>query len=308
MTPSTNTYGKSNDFDAFAISLHQCIKRHKNILEKEDLVPELRTLVKWTDQIYSGSMTALDMLEKSGPQYLSKLKNGIQTALEEQQRAVEEFPEPAKEGERQQDYYAKAYRDISKALDAYIIAVSQTRKTHFNDIERTGETLMHIVTPKDDGQQANIGIEDKMRAEVATALSSMLASTYSLYVKALFYHWNVTGPQFHGLHTLFEEHYENLHNAGDEIAERIRALGHFTPGTLQSFSALSVVKDDEFLPENAEGMLKNLKVAHELCAGEARQVLAVAERAGDEVTVDMMVERMRFHDEANWMLNASMNQ
>lgn len=308
MQTATTSYGKSSDFDAFAISLHQCLKRHKPVLEKEGLTPELRTLVRWTDQVYSGSMTALEMLEQSGPEYLHKLRDGLQNALEEQQRAVEEFPEPVKEGEKQQHQYADACRDVASAIDAFLEAVSNKDISQVTETDKTGEAPVQLVTPQDDGQITEVGIETKMRSEVATALGSMLASTYSLYVKALFYHWNVTGPQFHGLHTLFEEHYENLHSAGDEIAERIRALGHFTPGTLRSFAALSVVKDDEYLPENAEGMLKNLRVAHELCAGEARQVLEVAERAGDEVTADMMVERMRFHDEANWMLNASLSQ
>ncbi len=305
MNTVTNSYGKSSDFDAFAISLHQCISRHKPVLENEGLTPELRALVKWTDQVYAGSMTAIEMLEKSGPDYLLRLKESLQSALEEQQRAVEEFPEPVTEGELQQHQYAQAYRDISNTIDAFVDAVAQSQPI---ETKPEGEGPVQLVTPKDDGQNTDVGIEDKMRTEVATALGSILASTYSLYVKALFYHWNVTGPQFHGLHALFEEHYENLHDAGDQLAERIRALGHFTPGTLSSFAALSVVKDDEYLPKNAEDMLKNLRVAHELCAGEARQVFDVAQRAGDEVTSDMMVERMRFHDEANWMLSASMSQ
>ncbi|TNE64404.1 MAG: DNA starvation/stationary phase protection protein [Alphaproteobacteria bacterium] len=165
---------------------------------------------------------------------------------------------------------------------------------------------MKIVTPEADGQQAEAPLDAKSQALVADALARLLASTYSLYVKSLFYHWNVTGPQFIGLHALFEEHYQNLHEAGDELAERIRALGHFTPGTLQAFAALSVVKDDERLPEDAKGMIKNLRAAHELCTKEARRVFEIAEDAGDDVTADIVVARRQFHDKAVWMLGASL--
>lgn len=165
---------------------------------------------------------------------------------------------------------------------------------------------MQIVEPESDPQTGDIGINEHQRKKVANALGTVLASTYSLYVKSLFYHWNVTGPRFHSLHGLFEEHYQNLHDAGDEIAERIRALGHFTPGTLKVFGELSVVADDDELPKDADGMLASLKKANEQVSAEARRVLKIAEEADDEVTIDMMVERMRYHDEAVWMLSASM--
>lgn len=164
---------------------------------------------------------------------------------------------------------------------------------------------MQLAVPKNDGKSNDIGIKAGQKARVAEALGTMLASTYSLYVKSLFYHWNVTGSNFHSLHEMFEEHYENLHSAGDELAERIRALGHYTPGTMKAFRELSVVDDDSKLPTRSADMLTNLTSDHERCSLEARRVLRIAEEAGDEVTVDMMVERMRFHDQAVWMLSAS---
>lgn len=139
---------------------------------------------------------------------------------------------------------------------------------------------------------------------VVGALSEFLASTYVLYQKSLFYHWNVTGPNFVSLHELFEQHYEDLHKAGDEIAERIRALGHFTPGTMQEFTTHSRVKEDTRLPGSAEEMVKNLLADHEGCSRQADDVLKKADESGDDVTVDMMVERMGFHDKAAWMLRS----
>lgn len=156
-----------------------------------------------------------------------------------------------------------------------------------------------------DNEAVEIGMKQEGRAKVAKQLSSFLASTYTLYMKTLFYHWNVTGKQFHSLHELFEGQYNDLHGAGDKIAERIRALGHFTPGTFNAFLELSAIKEDASLPEDAETMVTNLLKDNETCSQEARKVLKIAEDAEDEVTVDMMVERMTAHDEAAWMLRST---
>jgi starvation-inducible DNA-binding protein len=156
-----------------------------------------------------------------------------------------------------------------------------------------------------DDLKVHIGVSEDARAKVAQELSVMLASTYTLYMQTLFYHWNVTGPHFPGLHKLFEEQYQALHLAGDELAERVRALGHMTPGTYREFARLSRVKEDDSLPRNSKQMLENLMKSHEACSLEARSVLEVAEKHGDEVTMDMMVERMGFHDKTAWMLRAT---
>ncbi|HVY12302.1 MAG TPA: DNA starvation/stationary phase protection protein [Alphaproteobacteria bacterium] len=157
---------------------------------------------------------------------------------------------------------------------------------------------------REDELHADIGVRDRGRAEVSKKLSALLASTYLLYLKTLYYHWNVTGPQFVGLHALFEKQYEDLHVAGDELAERIRALGHFTPGTVQEFLSLSSIKDDSELPQPAEAMVRNLLRANEECSKEARHVLELAEKREDQVTADMMIQRMTSHDKAAWMLRA----
>ena len=139
---------------------------------------------------------------------------------------------------------------------------------------------------------------------VVKALSEFLASSYVLYQKSLFYHWNVTGPNFVGLHTLFEEQYNELHQAGDEIAERIRALGHFTPGTMREFMGHAKLKEDDRLPSKSSEMVENLMADNEVCSRVAKDVLAIAAEAGDEVTVDLMVGRMKVHDKAAWMLRS----
>jgi len=156
-----------------------------------------------------------------------------------------------------------------------------------------------------DKQTVDIGVKKDRRADVAEKMSTFLASTYTLYMKTLYYHWNVTGRNFHSLHELFEGQYQDLHSAGDEIAERIRALGHFTPGTYRDFAKMSSVEEDETLPGSASEMIENLLMDNETLSKEARGVLKIAEAAEDEVTVDMMVDRMSVHDEAAWMLRSS---
>lgn len=165
-------------------------------------------------------------------------------------------------------------------------------------------TQIHAVPSRAQEKAGNISGDARQHAEIARVLSHFLASTYVLYQKSLFYHWNVKGPNFVGLHTLFEEHYQELHKAGDVIAERIRALGHASPGTFAEFASMSSVREDSKLPAASRDMVANLLKSHETCSKEAKQVFDCADKAGDEVTGDLMVQRMAFHDKTAWMLRA----
>ncbi len=157
---------------------------------------------------------------------------------------------------------------------------------------------------KQDSSKVNLGYSDKQSYEIAQSLSNMLASNYILYLKSLYYHWNVTGINFSSLHELFEKQYEDLHKAGDEIAERIRALGRFAPGTYKEFSKISLISEDDELPSSAEQMIKNSLYDNEECSKLALKVLRLAEEYGDEVTQDLMVSRMQSHDKTAWMLRS----
>ncbi len=105
----------------------------------------------------------------------------------------------------------------------------------------------------------NIGINDKDREEIAAGLSKLLADSYTLYLKTHNYHWNVTGPLFNTLHTMFEEQYTELAAAVDEIAERIRALGIVAPGSYEQFAALTAVEESAG-GESAEEMIRQLVI------------------------------------------------
>ncbi|HWS58231.1 MAG TPA: Dps family protein [Actinotalea sp.] len=148
-----------------------------------------------------------------------------------------------------------------------------------------------------------IGIPAEHLAEMVHQLSKVLADTYSLYLRTHSYHWNVVGPMFHALHTMFETEYTELALAVDEIAERIRSLGAPSPGTFREFTALSAVPEDTDLPD-AVTMLGRLVSAHEATARTVRTALAVAEGAPDQVSTDLLVRRLEVHEKTAWMLRS----
>ncbi len=154
--------------------------------------------------------------------------------------------------------------------------------------------------------KVNIGLSDNARKTVADALSGVLADTYTLYLKTHNFHWNVTGPGFPYLHKLFEEQYTELAGAVDELAERIRALGHPAPGSYAAFGKLSSLKDAPNTPPAAKEMIRQLLADNEAIARKAREVQQTVEDAGDTETGDLMVGRMQVHGKAAWMLRAQL--
>lgn len=149
----------------------------------------------------------------------------------------------------------------------------------------------------------DIGIPEDKRQAIAAGLARLLADTYSLYVKTHGFHWNVTGPQFHSLHALFMEHYNEMALAVDEIAERIRALGVFAPASYSQFAELTSIKEETGAP-SADEMLKQLVADHETVVRTAREILPTAQEATDEATVGLVVDRMTLHEKTAWMLRA----
>lgn len=150
----------------------------------------------------------------------------------------------------------------------------------------------------------NTGINETNRIETAKGLSTLLADTYTLYLKTHKYHWNVTGPMFQTLHTMFETHYTDLAEAVDEIAERIRVLGVKAPGSYKEFSELGNVKEDSSVDISAEEMIKNLLADHEQVTRTAKEILPRLEGANDEGTNALLSARIEYHEKTAWMLNA----
>ena len=147
------------------------------------------------------------------------------------------------------------------------------------------------------------GISAKDRAAIANGLSRLLADTYLLYLKTHNFHWNVEGPMFQTLHQMFMEQYTETWNAVDLIAERIRSLGEYAPGTYREYAKLTRVKETEGVPR-AEEMLRLLLEGQEAIVRTAREVLALAEEANDQPTLDLLTQRMQVHEKNAWMLRS----
>jgi starvation-inducible DNA-binding protein len=145
----------------------------------------------------------------------------------------------------------------------------------------------------------DIGIDEAQRARIAEGLSRLLADTYTLYLKTQGFHWNVTGPQFHSLHAMFEQQYTELAGAVDEIAERIRALGFPAPGSYAQFARLASIQEEGGVP-TAEEMIRALAKDQEAVVRTARAIFPLA----DEPTADLLTGRMKVHEKTAWMLRS----
>lgn len=146
-------------------------------------------------------------------------------------------------------------------------------------------------------------MSDKKKQAVVDALSTLLADSYTLYLKSHNYHWNVTGPMFTTLHTLFETQYTELALAVDEIAERIRSLGAFAPGSYTAFQKLATVKEETGRPD-AKKMIKVLVEDQGRVSASARKVIAAAEAVRDQATADLATRRLDVHEKHAWMLRS----
>ena len=148
-----------------------------------------------------------------------------------------------------------------------------------------------------------IGLSADERAEIADRLATLLADSYSLYLKTHNYHWNVTGPLFNTLHTMFETQYTELAIAVDDIAERIRALGIKAPGSYSEFAKLTHIPEATG-DESAEDMIRQLVQGQERVAHTAREAFPAADAANDEPTADLLTQRMQIHEKNAWMLRS----
>lgn len=153
----------------------------------------------------------------------------------------------------------------------------------------------------------DIGIAEANRTEIAKGLSHLLADSYTLYLKTHNFHWNVTGPMFQTLHVMFEAQYTELALAVDLIAERIRALGERAPGSYAEFAELTSIKENS-KQLNAKDMIRQLVEGQEAVVKTARKIFPAAEKANDEVTADLLTQRMQLHEKTAWMLRSLLDE
>ena len=149
----------------------------------------------------------------------------------------------------------------------------------------------------------DMGIADDDRKQIVEGLSKLLADSYSLYLKTHHYHWNVTGPMFQTLHTMFMTLYNEQWLAVDLIAERIRALGELAPGSYEQFAALTAIAPTKGNP-NATAMIRDLVEGQATVVRTARTLFPIAEKANDQPTCDLLTQRMQMHEKYAWMLRS----
>lgn len=166
---------------------------------------------------------------------------------------------------------------------------------------------VEIKSPDQRKIMLNTGIEPAAREQIADGLKVLLADSYCLMLMSQNYHWNVQGPNFHTIHEMTESHYNELFEAIDEIAERIRALGFLSPGTMNAFNEMTNINIPNSELSEQE-MIADLLEGHETLARNARQTLPAAAKANDEVTVDLLTQRMEYHEKTSWMLRSMLER
>lgn len=151
--------------------------------------------------------------------------------------------------------------------------------------------------------KANIGISEEHLQEIATVLNKLLSDEIVLLAKTRAYHWNVEGSNFMEMHHFYEEQYKELSEMIDEVAERVRQLGHYAEGRLQDY--LRLTRLDEPAPtNNQKEQIKNLLLDHESIIINLRRDIIVAEEKNDAGTADFLTGMMEHHEKMAWMLRA----
>ena len=160
---------------------------------------------------------------------------------------------------------------------------------------------------EDDGHRLDISVDQSSREQIAMALMKATADSYALYAKTLGVHWNVQRPSFYGLHKLTEAQYEELHEASDAIAERIRALGKLAPTGNATFRDLTIV-DNDAPHKPTTDMIAELVDDNEAVARRMAEFADLADEAGDMFTNDMLIARIGVYEKNVWMLRASIHE
>jgi starvation-inducible DNA-binding protein len=152
--------------------------------------------------------------------------------------------------------------------------------------------------------KVNIGIPEKNRAAVAAALNELLADEHILYNKTRNYHWNVEGPSFMEFHKLYEEQYTRLAQIIDDIAERIRTIGHFAEGRLKEIVKLASL-DEPAAPTDQTAQINNLEGDHEIIIMKLRKMIKnFDEKQKDIGSSDFVTGLLKEHEKMAWMLRS----
>lgn len=144
-----------------------------------------------------------------------------------------------------------------------------------------------------------------MNEELVTSLKKTLADTFAFYLKAHNYHWNVEGPDFFQYHNMFETIYSEVYGVVDTLAEEVRKLDSYAPGSLERFKMLTTIPEDGKIP-TATGMAQNLLESNSIILGQIAQTYNLAEQAGLHGLSNLLAERQDAHGKHAWFLKASL--
>jgi starvation-inducible DNA-binding protein len=151
-----------------------------------------------------------------------------------------------------------------------------------------------------------IGIPDHDLKEVATMLNTLLADEYVLFTKTRNAHWNITGLSFYEMHNLFQAQYEALDIMIDDIAERVRSLGHFALGSMKDFLQVTHLSEEKDDFSTSEQMLQSLLNDHETIIRLIRnEIIPISGKYKDMGTADFVTGLMEKHEKISWMLRSS---
>ena len=150
---------------------------------------------------------------------------------------------------------------------------------------------------------ANAPVKTKSDTRLVEALNLVLADSYALMAMTHLAHWNVEGPDFFELHKAFEHQYEDLFEAVDEIAERVRSLDAYAIGGLRKLAQTAGM--DEFSsPMPQKDYVAALIVAHEKVMDDATRARELSGEMNDLQSQDLMIKRLTFHQKTVWMLKS----
>lgn len=149
-----------------------------------------------------------------------------------------------------------------------------------------------------------IGLNEETRKQVSDVLNRLLSNEYVLYTKTLKFHWNIIGKHFGSLHEFFKNQYAELFNFVDDVAERVRALGFKSFGTLEEFKKNSDLPENPGYNPDDLGMISSLLEDHEIIIRSLRENIDNLSELGDEGTANFLTDLMEKHEKMAWMLRA----
>jgi starvation-inducible DNA-binding protein len=142
---------------------------------------------------------------------------------------------------------------------------------------------------------------------LADLLKTLLGTQFAYYVKAHGFHWNVETPDFYQYHKFFQKIYEDAYSAVDPIAEYLRSLGEYAPGSLERFLELSVVPGQTKVPR-ARLMIEELLADSQNMVDLLNQCFTVATKENKQDIANFIAERLSQTNKFAWQLRSSLKE